>query len=464
MASVYINESFTGNDTIIEEAVAKETDIKSDVFESVQKTKDCEVYQALEKSKTNQEVDTKRFKVISQKKMLYVFLIFLSAAVIGTLIGVIILFASTAKTDGSWGSWQMWGNCSVECGGGFRTRSRTCSKPTPSPFGRFCQGNSIDIESCESKNCDGSWDSWQMWSNCSADCGAGFRTRSRTCTNPTKSPFGRYCPGHSIDIESCVNETCEICQSRPCHAGICRSKGDNFYCACLPGYTGRYCENILSDCIDILHYGGDRDGVYTIRTWKSHQLIKVYCDMTTDGGGWTVFQYRFNGSVDFNRGFSQYEERFGNLKTEFWLGLRYIEELASQGRTDLRIDLEAADGTTGFEKFDRFSLSAGPAYTLHIGSTIASSGISNVQRVGPYHNGMHFSTYDHDADTYSGNCAVKFYGGWWYKNCFVANLNGEYFTPGTNNAQSMCYYSFLGLGQISLKSSKMMMRRTFTSY
>ncbi|XP_053387608.1 ficolin-1-like [Mercenaria mercenaria] len=96
--------------------------------------------------------------------------------------------------------------------------------------------------------------------------------------------------------------------------------------------------------------------------------------MTTDGGGWTVFQYRFNGSVDFYRNFSEYEEGFGNLKTEFWLGLRYIEELASKGRTDLRIDLEAPNGTTGFETFENFSLSAGPAYTLHIGSTIASSG------------------------------------------------------------------------------------------
>ncbi|XP_053387294.1 A disintegrin and metalloproteinase with thrombospondin motifs adt-1-like [Mercenaria mercenaria] len=188
MASEYINESFTGNDSIIEEGIVKETDIKTNVYESLQKTKDCEVYQTLEKSKTNQEVGAKRCKVISWKKIIYMFLIFLSATVIGTLIGVIILFASTTKTDGSWESWQMWSNCSADCGGGFRTRSRTCSNPSPSPFGRYCQGNSIDIDSCE-------------------------------------------------------NKTCDVCQSRPCHAGICISKGDTFDCVCLSGYRGRFCEN-----------------------------------------------------------------------------------------------------------------------------------------------------------------------------------------------------------------------------
>jgi hypothetical protein len=33
-----------------------------------------------------------------------------------------------------------------------------------------------------------------------------------------------------------------------------------------------------------------------------------------------VFQYRFNGSVDFYRNFSDYERGFGSLDGEFWLG------------------------------------------------------------------------------------------------------------------------------------------------
>ena len=33
-----------------------------------------------------------------------------------------------------------------------------------------------------------------------------------------------------------------------------------------------------------------------------------------------VFQSRMNGSTDFNRGWIDYENGFGNLTFEFWLG------------------------------------------------------------------------------------------------------------------------------------------------
>ena len=48
----------------------------------------------------------------------------------------------------------------------------------------------------------------------------------------------------------------------------------------------------------------------------------VYCDMTTDYGGWTVIQRnKISSQVDFNRNWTDYEARFGNLTTEFWYGL-----------------------------------------------------------------------------------------------------------------------------------------------
>ena len=38
-----------------------------------------------------------------------------------------------------------------------------------------------------------------------------------------------------------------------------------------------------------------------------------------------VFQKRFNGTVDFYRGFNEYENGFGSVYGEFWLGIYYIK-------------------------------------------------------------------------------------------------------------------------------------------
>ena len=43
---------------------------------------------------------------------------------------------------------------------------------------------------------------------------------------------------------------------------------------------------------------------------------------------------------------------------------------------------------------------------------------------------MKFSTKDQDNDE-SGNCAEQYQGAWWYKSCYVSNLNGMY--NGTND-------------------------------
>lgn len=45
------------------------------------------------------------------------------------------------------------------------------------------------------------------------------------------------------------------------------------------------------DCADVLHMGHDNSGLYEI--WPMNKItegksIYVYCDMNTNGGGWTV--------------------------------------------------------------------------------------------------------------------------------------------------------------------------------
>ena len=79
--------------------------------------------------------------------------------------------------------------------------------------------------------------------------------------------------------------------------------------------------------------------------------------METDGGGWSVFQRRMDGSVDFYRNWTDYEEGFGDLNGEFWLGLSKIHRLTQDG-TDytLRVDLEDFENEIRYAKYSTFNV------------------------------------------------------------------------------------------------------------
>ena len=82
------------------------------------------------------------------------------------------------------------------------------------------------------------------------------------------------------------------------------------------------------DCKGAYQNGHNTSGVYTINP-DNQTEFKVYCDMDTDGGGWTVVQHRFDGSVSFDRNWTKCDSRFGNKTGEYWLGLSYFHQLTS---------------------------------------------------------------------------------------------------------------------------------------
>ncbi|XP_045206920.2 microfibril-associated glycoprotein 4-like [Mercenaria mercenaria] len=237
------------------------------------------------------------------------------------------------------------------------------------------------------------------------------------------------------------------------------------YLRTKPIYRNKVVPASVTDCKDILENDCSApSGLYKISLWKSKKIIPVLCDMETAGGGWTVFQKRFNGSVDFYRNSTEYENGFGKLNGEFWLGLKYVQEMADQGTTELRLDLAAArsHNKTGYSTYQNFKLDKSPNYTIHIDP--GTSTIENMHDGGfIQHNGFHFSTYDADRDEETNfNCAEVYHTGWWFKKwCYHVNLNGEYVTPGTTRdmgIEGAIVYFELDT-YFSLESTKMMFRR-----
>eukprot|EP00121_Abeoforma_whisleri_P009352 Awhi_evm1s8596 len=90
--------------------------------------------------------------------------------------------------DGVWSDYT-YTQCSESCGSGTRTGTRTCSK---AEYGGYdCEGEPTIIEPCNTHLCpvDGSWSAYS-YTQCSASCGSGTRTGTRTCTNPTPANGG----------------------------------------------------------------------------------------------------------------------------------------------------------------------------------------------------------------------------------------------------------------------------------
>ena len=96
----------------------------------------------------------------------------------------------------------------------------------------------------------------------------------------------------------------------------------------------------------------------------------VRCDMdTASGTGWTVFQRRVDGFVDFYKNWIDYKNGFGNLSGEFWLGLDKIHRLSAIGQHVLRVDLETFENETANAIYEVFSVgSESEAYVLNVGS------------------------------------------------------------------------------------------------
>ncbi|KAG8194677.1 hypothetical protein JTE90_027992 [Oedothorax gibbosus] len=189
-----------------------------------------------------------------------------------------------------------------------------------------------------------------------------------------------------------------------------------------------------ADCEEVRLNGNRINGLYNI--WPRNRKlacksVEVYCDMKTDGGGWTVLQRRGNyGNAPnyFNKTWEFYKRGFGHLEKDFWLGNDVIYALTNQGSYSVRFDMRAANGTSAYALYDEFWIED-EAQKYHMNILGYSGNAGDSMNV---HHGMKFSTFDNDNDKSSGNCAADGFatGGWWFNNCIEANFNGLYYPLG----------------------------------
>ncbi|XP_069076720.1 angiopoietin-1 [Pleurodeles waltl] len=220
--------------------------------------------------------------------------------------------------------------------------------------------------------------------------------------------------------------------------------------------TKREEEKPFRDCSDLYQAGFNKSGVYTIYINNVSEPKKVYCNMESAGGGWTVIQHREDGSVDFQRGWKEYKMGFGSSSGEYWLGNEFIFAITSQRQYSLRIELMDWESNRAHSQYDRFHVgNEKQNYRLYLKG---HSGTAGKQSSLILH-GADFSTKDADNDNCMCKCALMLTGGWWFDACGPSNLNGVYYTAGQNHGKlnGIKWHYFKG-PSYSLRSTTMMIR------
>ncbi|KAJ8034042.1 Angiopoietin-related protein 7 [Holothuria leucospilota] len=350
-------------------------------------------------------------------------------------------------------------------------------------------------------SCQPSCDDPSGISNCYNDCNgeaeacvcsSGFLMKDGKCVLPNECGcFLAQSNSVLTTGESHVNVDCSqkcVCENgvlscnlnyRCDSNAVCRVQDGVRGCYCHDGYEGdgETCTALHTDCYDVYRTGQRQNGVYTIMpTGWTGSPFNVYCDMTTAGGGWTLFQRRTDGVTNFYRSWTEYQHGFGSVQqgSDFWLGNEQLHYLTNQKSYKLRVDIVDSGGTPHYGEYTTFQTGdSSTKYRLRIG------GHSGDTSDGMYYtNGGSFSTYDEDNDGCSyHDCAEAHRGAWWYKPysgwctacyysyrycdyfetrsscnnlCTRSNLNGNY--NGGNGQNINWYYnSYCNLNSAEMK-------------
>ncbi|KAK3798633.1 hypothetical protein RRG08_007449, partial [Elysia crispata] len=161
---------------------------------------------------------------------------------------------------------------------------------------------------------------------------------------------------------------------------------------------------------------------------------EILCDTQTDGGGWTVIQRRIKGDVSFFRDWESYKNGFGKPDSggDFWLGNEAVHILTYMKPHELRVEIRH-EGRDYFAQYKTFNLgSEANKYRIRLGDVSGSIDDGSGNTGLSYSNGMYFSTFDRENESYKAlKCAMTYKAGWWFKTCYRSLLNAP-LTDGKN--------------------------------
>mmetsp|Transcript_87788 Transcript_87788/g.160640 ORF Transcript_87788/g.160640 Transcript_87788/m.160640 type:complete len:642 (-) Transcript_87788:114-2039(-) len=117
----------------------------------------------------------------------------------------------SVTVDCSWSDWSKWSTCSVTCGNGEMSRTRSV-KHAPERGGRLCEAATTAERAkcgipCEAESLDCRWSDWSVWSACSKSCDGGQRYRARSILRKAQLN-GAGCGGLFEDFKSCASQPC----------------------------------------------------------------------------------------------------------------------------------------------------------------------------------------------------------------------------------------------------------------
>ncbi|XP_066912402.1 ficolin-3-like [Clytia hemisphaerica] len=280
---------------------------------------------------------------------------------------------------------------------------------------------------------------------------------------------------HQTSVHS-KSECLLLCQQKHCFISSIINTGSNWLCSLfyyieklssklvpydtsLGGNSEVYqidSGEVKDECLDWFEEGHKKSGVYWIGV-EGIPIFQVFCDMDLEGGGWTVFQKRIDGSTNFNQSWNAYKNGFGNLKGDYWLGNKRIHKFTERSEnTELVLYGRRFNGIRNYEFYNAFSIgNENTGYLLNSGTFKAGNTHSSQDWLA--HNGKRFGTYDYGQEI---SCGLRFGGGWWYDLCYKLNFNGVYSNDGSvREAAFSLHWRYFSAHTESLKKTRMAMRR-----